>query len=214
MKNYGKTEPHVQSGNCIVAAVGNLLWHWGGHGYGRLISGLRFVDLEAELDRLIRAEGGYANRNIPRVIKNYVKARNCRCFVTVRNRRHPDFAAVRKETAFRPCLLGFAAGSPYSRDVGHMTVCVGTRVAPDGRCYCEVMDGWKAAVTETEWGRTTISCRRCGFGCGRERGGRRGCLLACFVMAQQEHGQIAHGPGQNGAPGPGNDNVKDGRRRK
>lgn len=48
-------------------------------------------------------------------------------------------------------MLGFAAGSPYSSTVGHMTVCVGTRTV-NGVNYSKVMDGWSTSVVEKQWG--------------------------------------------------------------
>jgi len=47
----------------------------------------------------------------------------------VNNKWSPSFSDVKSETNSRPCLLGFAAGSPYSKNVGHITVCVGIRSA-------------------------------------------------------------------------------------
>ena len=140
--------PNLQGGNCIVGAISNLMWHWSNNGYSSLVSGMTFQDVESEVDALINAEGGYANDNIPKTIKNYVKNKNNGYSASVTNKRNPSFSNVKTETASRPCLLGFAAGSPYSAKVGHMTVCVGTRTTNNRVNYCKLMDGHSTSVIE------------------------------------------------------------------
>ncbi|MFT4107502.1 MAG: hypothetical protein QM657_17225 [Lacrimispora sp.] len=144
-------EPNPQSGNCIVASISNILWFWAKNGYDSLAYGMSFREVEAAVDALILYEGGYANVNIPATIKKYVKSKDRGYFVKVKNRKRPKFSRVKKETVRRPCLLGFAVGSPFSGEVGHMTVCVGTGVS-DGKDCCRIMDGWSASVTEKPWG--------------------------------------------------------------
>ena len=144
-------DPHEQGGNCIVGAISNLMWHWSINGYSSLASGMSFEDVEAKVDSLINSHGGYANNNIPATIKDYVKSKNSSYSVTVTNKWSPTFNNVKTEVASRPCLLGFAAGSPYSDKEGHMTVCTGTREA-SGVKYCKVMDGWSTSIAEKQWG--------------------------------------------------------------
>ena len=67
------------------------------------------------------------------------------------NKWSTSFSDVKSETNSRPCLLGFAAGSPYSKNVGHITVCVGIRSAKSGQ-FCKLMDGWSSQVVEKQWG--------------------------------------------------------------
>lgn len=145
--------PNTQSGNCIVGAISNLIWHYGKNGYSSLISGMTFSNVETKVDTLINNEGGYANKNIPNTIKKYVSDKSSSYSVTVTNKWSPSFKDVSTETASRPCLLGFAAdaNSPYSKTVGHMTVCVGTRTV-NSTNYVKVMDGWSTSVTEKKWG--------------------------------------------------------------
>lgn len=143
--------PNPQSGNCIVGAISNLLWFWGGNGYSTLTSNMSFKDVESKVDSLINAEGGYANKNIPNTIKKYIKNKSSSYSVSVNNKWSPSFSDVKSETNSRPCLLGFAAGSPYSKNVGHMTVCVGTRSVKSGQ-FCKLMDGWSSQVVEKQWG--------------------------------------------------------------
>jgi len=145
--------PNTQSGNCIVGAISNLVWHYGKNGYSSLISGMTFSDVEDKVDTLITNEGGYANKNIPNTIKKYVSNKSSSYSVTVTNKWSPSFSDVSTETVSRPCLLGFAAdaNSPYSKTVGHMTVCVGTRTVNKIN-YVKVMDGWSTSVAEKKWG--------------------------------------------------------------
>ena len=67
------------------------------------------------------------------------------------NKWSPSFSDVKSETNSRQCLLGFAAGSPYSKNVGHITVCVGIRSAKSGQ-FCKLMDVWSSQVVEKQWG--------------------------------------------------------------
>ena len=144
-------DPHEQGGNCIVGAISNLMWQWSINGYSNLANGMTFEGVEAEIDRLINSHGGYANDNIPATIKDYVKSKDNSYSVTVTNKWNPSFTNVKSEVGSRPCLLGFAAGSPYSDKEGHMTVCVGTREV-NGVQYCKVMDGWSTSISEKKWG--------------------------------------------------------------
>lgn len=142
--------PQEQSGNCIVGAISNLMWHWSINGYSSLASGMTFTEVEDLVDEIMLSEGGYANANIPATISEYVD-RKSNYSVTVTNQWNPSFANVSNEAANRPCLLGFAAGSPYSEIYGHMTVCVGTRVGAI-YTYVKVMDGWSTDIVEKKWG--------------------------------------------------------------
>ena len=56
--------PQEQSGNCIVGAISNLMWHWSINGYSSLASGMAFTDVEDLVDDIMLDEGGYTNANI------------------------------------------------------------------------------------------------------------------------------------------------------
>lgn len=142
--------PQIQTKNCIVSAISNLMWHWSINGYSALARGMTFNQVEDKVDDLMIAAGGYANANIPTTIKNYVGQKSSYS-VTVTNQWYPSFTNVKNEVAYRPCLLGFAAGSPYSATVGHMTVCVGTRTVWFSK-YVKVIDGWEDEIVEKAWG--------------------------------------------------------------
>jgi len=103
------------------------MWHWSNNGYSSLASGMTFQGVESEVDAL----SSYS--------------------ASVTNKWSPTFSNVKTETASRPCLLGFAAGSDYSDKEGHMTVCVGTRTASNVN-YCKLMDGHNTSVVEKQWG--------------------------------------------------------------
>jgi len=88
--------------NCIVCAIGNLMWHYGNNGYPSLISGMEFSDVKTKIDEIIMNEGGYANNNIPETISKYVKGRNSGYSVSVTNKWYPSYKDVKKEVAKRP----------------------------------------------------------------------------------------------------------------
>lgn len=47
-------------------------------------------------------------------------------------------------------LVGFAAGSVYSKDVGHMTLCLGT-YSRNGTNFVELLDGHRTEVVSRAW---------------------------------------------------------------
>lgn len=142
--------PQLQTKNCIVSAISNLMWHWSINGYSALTTGMTFNQVEDRIDVIMTAEGGYANANIPATIETYVDEKSSYT-VTVTNQWNPTFSNLKSEVANRPCLLGFAAGSPYNDTVGHMTVCVGTRSTLFSK-YVQVIDGWEDEIVEKAWG--------------------------------------------------------------
>lgn len=145
-------EPNLQGDNCIVGAISNLLWDWGKDGFDELIDGMTFRQLDATIDSIMTEEGGYANANIPSTIKTYVNQYTSYS-ATVTNKWNPSFSAVKNETLYRPCLLGFAPAEEGSYDEieGHMTVCVGTRTLGSEK-YCTLMDGHSEELVEKQWG--------------------------------------------------------------
>ena len=144
-------DPHLQGDNCMIGAPCNLLWDWGNDGFDELIEDMTFEDLYSIIDDIMTEEGGYDNDNIPGTIKTYVNQYTSYS-ATVTNKWNPSFSAVKNETLFRPCLLGFAPmeGS-YSTVDGHMTVCVGTRTLGSQK-YVTLMDGWSEELVEKQWG--------------------------------------------------------------
>lgn len=143
-------DPHLQGGNCIVGAISNLLWYHGHNGYPGLTSGVTFAQVESRVNTIITALGGYANNYIPQTISTYVNLYSSYS-VSVTNHWNPTFALVSAMVNVRPCLLGFAAGSPYSQTVGHMTVCVDA-MTQLGHNLVGLMDGHHTYIVYKEWG--------------------------------------------------------------
>ncbi len=146
------SQPHQQSGNCIVGAISNLIWHNDINGFPNLVSsGMSFVELEDEIDNIINGHGGYSNNNIPITIIDYTSIHS-NYSVNPENNWYPNFSDVKNETDNGyACLLGFAPGSPYSDTVGHMTVCIDTIVTGTAN-YVKLLDGWKDYPVYKAWG--------------------------------------------------------------
>ena len=143
-------EPHLQSGNCIVAATCNILWYHGKNGFPELIEGIDFVELEGRIDTIINSKGGYANNNVPETVEEYVHTYTS-YQVEVKNKWYPKFSDVKKASAKNPCLLGFAAGSEGAGPkVGHMTACV-YAAESEGKKLIGVMNGHKTEIVYFEW---------------------------------------------------------------
>ena len=143
--------PNLQgSYNCIVGAISNIMWHHGMNGYSSLISGMTFSQVESQVNGIIVGYGGYNNSNIPNTISDYVWI-NSSYAVAVFNQSNPTFTNVFNEVMNRPCLLGFAAGSPYSSTEGHMTVCVGTSTI-GGQNFVKLIDGHSTSIVYRTWG--------------------------------------------------------------
>lgn len=144
--------PNLQgSYNCIVAAISNIIWHYGMNGYSSLISGMSFTDVKDEVDYIINYYGGYDNDNIPDTIEDYVYSYSSYS-VSSYNQWNPTFSNVYYEVLNRPCLLGFAPGTgSYDPTVGHMTMCVGTATI-SGQNYVKVIDGHSTSIVYRLWG--------------------------------------------------------------
>lgn len=133
-----------------MGAISNLLWYHGHNGYPGLTSGVTFTQVESRVNNIITALGGYANNYIPQTISTYVNLYSSYS-VSVTNHWYPTFALVSAMVNVRPCLLGFAAGSPYSQTVGHMTVCVDA-MTQLGHNLVGLMDGHHTYIVYKEWG--------------------------------------------------------------
>lgn len=144
-------DPHLQNNdNCIVCAISNILWYHGQNGHPNLISGATFTQVKNRVKSIMNGLGGYTNNNIPGTINSYVNTYTSYS-VSVYNHWSPTFSNVSSEVAARPCLLGFAAGSPYSATQGHMTVCVNA-MTQMGHKLVGLMDGHHTYIVYKEWG--------------------------------------------------------------
>lgn len=141
---------------CTAAAVSNLLWYYGQHGYGDLISGISFEKMKDEITALFNSSElfsipGFRNVNIPKVIYTYVKRKN-RYYSSVSNViKSPTINNVIAQIDMsRPCLVGFKAGSTYSKTQGHMTACFGYQYI--GGVYQVVLaDGHSSKLVYKTW---------------------------------------------------------------
>ena len=144
----GKIKPQLQyDNNCIVTAMSNLIWYYGNNDYPDLIKSKSFAKLEKELDKEICREGGYSNKNIPNVLAKYLKS----YYSWASNDWNPYWSKVKSEIdGNHPFLLGFAAGSDYSKSVGHMTLCVGyLKISSDN--YVCLADGHSEKIITKKW---------------------------------------------------------------
>ena len=146
-KKLSGVSPQLQgSNNCIVAALGNVIWYWGGHGYSSFTSGKNFTQVKTALDALFPS---YANNYVVSVAHSY--ASNYSCGFTGYANWSPSFAFVKTEiNAGYPCMVGFAAGSDYSPTYGHMTMCYGYLVNDSGN-YVRLADGHSTLMVTKLW---------------------------------------------------------------
>lgn len=110
---------------CIPTAIGNLVGYWCTKGYSFATSPSSAA-LRAK-NRFGQLEGGQANNNIPIVMSIFDYYQGIYAYyISATNVWNPAYSSIVSEiNAGRPCLLGFAAGSIYSNEFGHMTVCSG-----------------------------------------------------------------------------------------
>lgn len=149
--------PQLQnSSNCIVAAIANVLWYYGSHGYAYLTNGMTFYSLKNSIDTLMKSSSlfdnpGYRNVNVPKTIYNYVKSKN-RYYSSVSSViSNPTINTVIAQIdAGKPCMVGFAAGSTYSSSVGHMTACFGYQYI-GGAYQVALADGHSSSIVYKTW---------------------------------------------------------------
>ena len=140
--------PQLQgSDNCIVAAISNMIWYEGNNRYPFLISGLSFANVKSRINTYMLNHGGYANSNISYAIEDYVNIRNSGYELSDVSQWNPSLSLVKQIIdGGRPLLLGYAAGSPYSSTVGHMTLCVGYSGS-----YVYLADGHSSSIVSKIW---------------------------------------------------------------
>ncbi len=141
--------PHLQgSTNCIVHALSEVLWYWGGiSGYSALISGQTFSSLRTDVDNCFDT---YYNNWVPFAARAYGMAHGGFWFYGSVN-WNPSFNSVMGAIdGGRPCMVGFAAGSEYSSSVGHMTMCYGYFIYST-QAYVTLADGWSTGYVSKLW---------------------------------------------------------------
>lgn len=120
--------PQLQgSSNCIVAALANIMWYWGNHGFPSLTSGKSFSGVKNSINSLFVNYGqGYSNNAVPTIAALYGSgvSPNVSFNASTVWTNSPATMVGEIDHGY-PCMVGFAAGSSYSQTVGHMTMCFG-----------------------------------------------------------------------------------------
>lgn len=152
-----EVSPQLQNNhNCIAAAVSNILWYYGKHGYTDLISNRTFTQVKNDISVLFNSSSlftnpGFRNANIPKVIYTYVKQKNRYYSSTSNVISLPTINTVINQIdSGRPCLVGFAAGSVYSQTEGHMTACFGYQYI-GGAYQVALADGHSSSIVYKTW---------------------------------------------------------------
>ena len=150
--------PQLQnSDNCIVAAVSNLIYYYASNGYSSLNPKHTFSAIKADINMLFG--GVYANNSIPSVLRNYISQCNSNLGVTSNVKWNPAVSLVLSEVNNnRPCLVGFAAGSPYSNNVGHMTMGCGYEYIGGGNYIIALADGHSSKIVYKTWSSSYNDC--------------------------------------------------------
>lgn len=125
----GVTPQLQESYNCIAAALSNIMWYWGSHGYPSLISGKTFTGVKNSIQSLFVSYGqGFANNAVPQIANLYGSevSPNVSFNASTVWTNSPATMVNEIDHGY-PCMVGFAAGPPpsYSEIAGHMTMCFG-----------------------------------------------------------------------------------------
>ena len=158
----GVTPKLQNSSNCIVTALANLMWYWGGNNFSKLRPD-SFKNLKSTLQELFLGYQGYTNNSVPYIAQQYVQSRSSsyRCNSSVYWKVKNDvLAKLRTEiNAGYPCLLGYMAhaNSPYSATSGHMTMCYGYYIS-DSITYVRLADGHSSSMVVRVWNATYNDC--------------------------------------------------------
>lgn len=143
--------PQLQYGaTCGPTAVANYMWYWSSHGYASLCSGKTFAQVRTDMINRFNAAGGYANKSVPSVANAYAHSKNSKYKIVGKVINSPlKTTLINEINAFRPCLLGFKAGSVYG-SVGHMTMCYGY-VTSGASMYVTLADGHSTSPVQKLW---------------------------------------------------------------
>ena len=147
--------PQLQnSGNCVACALSNIMWYWRSHGFPLIHSS--FVKVMANISPLFY--GNYANNSVPSVATTYLQNRSStyHCNSTVYWSPSKSRVTTEIDAGF-PCMLGYAAGSPYSSTVGHMTMCYGYYYS-GSTLFVQLADGHSSSMVTRQWNSTYNDC--------------------------------------------------------
>ena len=132
----------------VVAALSNVMWYWGDHGYSSLTSGMSFSDVEDDIDYLF--SGSYSGGNVLSVANTYAGMYTSSNYFTGGATWYPNYYDAYSEIdADYPCMVAFASGnSPYTWE--RMTMCFGYTYSTAGN-YVIVADGQTASAVYQLW---------------------------------------------------------------
>ncbi len=143
--------PQLQgSTNCVAAALANVFWYLGSHGFSALTSSISFESLKDRLQNLFLHNGGLANRNVPTVANLYAQERSSSLACSSTVVWNPTIITVVNEIgAGYPCMLGYSSSNTYY-SAPHMTMCCGYQEATPG-FYVKLVDGHSTSIIMRLW---------------------------------------------------------------
>ena len=132
----------------VVAALSNVMWYWGGHGYSSLTSGMLFSEVEDEIDYLFN--GSYSSSNVLSVANTYAGMCTSSNYFTGGATWYPNYYDAYTEIdAGYPCMVNFASGNlEYSG--AHMTMCCGYSYSVNGN-FLYLVDGYSTSIVTKLW---------------------------------------------------------------
>ena len=126
--------------NCVAAALSNVIWYWGGHGYSSLTSGMSFSDVADDITAIFN--GSFANNSVLSVANTYAGMYTSSNYFTGGATWSPYFYDAYSEIdAGYPCMVGFASGNTAYDGEAHMTMCFGYQNYNSTYYYVYLADG-------------------------------------------------------------------------
>lgn len=155
----GVTPQLQNTHNCIVAALANVFWYWGGNNFSSMRP-KTFAAMLNTIDSLFTAYNGYTNNSVPYIAQQYVKTRSssysCNSSVYWSSSYDVKTKLKTEINAGYPCMLGYASGSGYY-STGHMTMCYGYYTS-GSTMYVRLADGHQQTEVVRAWSSTYNDC--------------------------------------------------------
>ncbi|MBR4586863.1 MAG: hypothetical protein IKO30_00950 [Lachnospiraceae bacterium] len=151
--------PQLQGNtNCIAAAAANVMWYYSHNGYPTLTGSYTWDYIKNFMSYCYVSAGGFANNNSASAFSTYVNYMDSSKNATVSVNWNPAFSLFTSEIDLgKPVMLGFAAGSPFSQTVGHMTMGCGYMYL-NNNWYVYVVDGWSTGPNFYIWDSNINDC--------------------------------------------------------
>ncbi len=155
----GGLSPQLQgTSNCIVAAASNVMWYYSHNGYSFLTGTNTWATVKSMMAYCYSSAGGNTNNNSPTAISQYVYINGPTHSVSVSVNWYPDVDLLLDEIdAGRPMMLGYAAGSPFSQTLGHMTMACGYQWM-NYNWYAYVVTGYSTGPSFYVWDDNINDC--------------------------------------------------------